>query len=388
MDKQSWTLIDVERDVYVDELHLDASELVDCDSVRISKRTLRGGLRDGVDVVEIDTGGARIKVIPTRGMSIWDATVGSVRFGWQAPVCGPVHPRFVPLFAPDGIGWLQGFDELLCRCGLESNGAPVFDDAGRLLHPLHGKIANTPAHRLELSWDPNSKRVELTGAVQESRLFHTKLELVSTISVSQGECGFRIDDRVTNLSANAAEIELLYHTNFGPPLLGEGASVVAPIERLIPYGARASEGIDEWDQYGPPTAGFTEQVYLARLATDHNSQTQAMLVSAQKDCAALLRFHHDELPTFTIWKNSEALPDGYVTGLEPGISFPNPKPFESQHGRTARLEPGASYSASLTLEFHTETNSVAQAARQIAEMQTAVTPTIERMPTPDWSPEA
>ena len=35
---------------------------------------------------------------------------------------------------PSGLGWLDGFDELLVRCGLESNGAPEFDADGRVVY--------------------------------------------------------------------------------------------------------------------------------------------------------------------------------------------------------------------------------------------------------------
>ena len=38
-----------------------------------------------------------------------------------------MHPRWVPLSEPSGIGWLDGFDELVARCGLFSHGAPDFD---------------------------------------------------------------------------------------------------------------------------------------------------------------------------------------------------------------------------------------------------------------------
>ena len=40
---------------------------------------------------------------------------------------------WVPLTEPSGLGWLSGFDELMVRCGLESNGAPDFDDSGQML---------------------------------------------------------------------------------------------------------------------------------------------------------------------------------------------------------------------------------------------------------------
>ena len=112
-------------------------------SVRL--RTCRGGRSEGVHVVELDNGQIVIDVLPTRGMGIWRIRRGSHTLGWRSPIRGPVHPAFVPLYEPSGLGWLDGFDELLCRCGLESNGPPVFDEAGKLLHPLHGRIANLPA---------------------------------------------------------------------------------------------------------------------------------------------------------------------------------------------------------------------------------------------------
>ena len=70
-------------------------------------------------------------VLPTRGMGIWRVTAagrsGTADVGWKSPVRGPVHPAFVDLGEPSGLGWLDGFDEFFVRCGLESNGAPDFD---------------------------------------------------------------------------------------------------------------------------------------------------------------------------------------------------------------------------------------------------------------------
>lgn len=389
MENRRWLLTDVEQDVSVEALELGADELNRAGTrpITLRKRTLRGGLRDGVEVVEVNNGRCRFVVVPSRGMGIWRAWLDDVPFGWKAPVHGPIHPRNVPLLAPDGLGWLQGFDELLCRCGLENNGAPVFDDAGRLQFPLHGRIANTPAHRLEVTWDEAAAEIAITGVVDEARLFHSKLRLTSTLRTRAGEAGFRIQDEVTNLSATDAEAELLYHVNFGPPLLEAGARVVLPVERLVPYGLRAAEGIDDWDRYAPPTPGFAEQVYLCRLATTSAGDTQAMLVNSAATSAARLRFNHEQLPTFTLWKSTESESDGYVTGLEPGISFPNPRPFESEHGRTARLEPGASRTASLAIDFLNDAEQVAEAQAEIAKLQSRVTPRIETAPAADWTPD-
>ena len=69
---QTWTLTDVDRDVFIDELRLGPNDvgLPDAD-FSIVKRTLRGGLRDGLNVVEIDNSALRAMVLCDRGMGIW-----------------------------------------------------------------------------------------------------------------------------------------------------------------------------------------------------------------------------------------------------------------------------------------------------------------------------
>ena len=45
----------------------------------------------------------------------------------------------------------------------------------------------------------------------------------------------------------------------------------------------------------------------------------------------------EELPCFTLWKNTAAEADGYVTGLEPGTNFPNLRSFERFVGENWNL---------------------------------------------------
>ena len=65
---------------------------------------------------------------------------------------------------------------------------------------------------------------------------------------------------------------------------------------------------------------------LGRSVSD--GRTMAMLRNHAGDKGVLLRFRTDQLPAFTLWKNTAGLRDGYVTGLEPATNYPNPLPFE------------------------------------------------------------
>ena len=251
MAVKTWTLIDVDRNIYEEELQLDGD-------VRVAKRRLRGGLSDGVDLVEIDNGKFSFGVVPTRGMNLWRAKMGDTNIGWTSPIRGPVHPTFVPFAEPSGLGWVEGFDELMARCGLESNGAPEFDEDGRVVYPLHGRISNKPAHRVDITQDQSTGEIAITGVVDETRFHFMKLRLTSTYRTLPGENGLRIHDEVTNLSGSPTEAQLLYHTNFGAPLLDAGASFVAPIDRVTPRNEHAAEGITNWQCYAAPQPGTEE----------------------------------------------------------------------------------------------------------------------------------
>jgi len=386
MARMSWTLIDREADAYLDELSVGPEDVEgEATGYSVVKRTLRGGRSEGVDVVEIDNGAFRFVVIPTRGMGVWRAALGELSLGWNSPVPGPVHPGLVRLWDPSGIGWLDGFDEMLVRCGLESNGAPEFNADGSLRYPLHGRIANTPAHKLELTIDGDEGEITLTGEVDEARLFGNKLRLSATYTTRVGQPGFDLLDEVTNLSAEPGDLELLYHINFGVPLLNPGSKVVVPAVRLAPRDEVAMGNVPEWDTYGPETPGAPEAVFFLDLAGDSEGNTEAVLRSRAANQGVRLKFNKNQLPCFTVWKNRQAVVDGYVTGLEPATNFPNPKSFEKSQGRVVELAPGASRSFEITLEAMGDAASVQAACESVAEFQQGTDPEVLAQPDPIWS---
>ncbi len=386
MPRKTWTLTDVDAGIYLEELSL-GPDLVGglARGYRVTKRTLRGGLSDGVDVIEVDNGRFQFVVVPTRGMGLWRASCGNVQLGWKSPAKGPVHPAFVPVWEPSGLGWLKGFNELLVRCGLESNGGPDFDPSGKLRCPLHGRIANIPAHKIEVAIDGDSGEIAVTGVVDEAYLYGSKLRLTTTLSTKAGQPGMTVADEVTNISAQPGEMELLYHINFGVPLIGPGATVVLPVKRLAPRDAVAVADVPTWNAYGPETPGSTEVCHFFDLAADATGNTMAFLRSADGSQGVSVKFNKRQLPCFTIWKNRQGAIDGYVTGLEPATNYPNPKSFEKAHGRVLALAPGEMRRFEVAIEAHADAAAVTAAERAVAAIQGTIKPEICGKPDPNWA---
>ena len=77
------------------------------------------------------------------------------------------------------------------------------------------------------------------------------------------------------------------------------------------------------------------------------------------DKGVVLRFQNDQLPAFTLWKNTGGLRDGYVTGLEPGTNYPNPRPFEQARNRVVTLPVDGRYVTETTLQVLATSEAVA-----------------------------
>jgi len=393
---KSWTLTDVQGDVWLDSFAAgnDSIHLPTPFDWSIRKRTLRGGLRDGLDLIEVHNGVLSFSILPTRGMSLWRGDYRGNPLGWRSPIVGPVHPKYVQLTDRGGLGWLNGFDELLCRCGLSSNGPPgedVFQDSSgktqRSPLTLHGRLANLPAQSVEVrvNLDPPYE-LNVSGEVEESALFCPQFRIASTYTTVPGSNKLVIHDIVTNRAARPVEMQMLYHCNLGPPFLEAGSRILAPVREMAPQTPRAAQGIETYDTYAGPTTGFAEQVYLYDLLADARGQTLALLINPAADKAVALRFNRQELPCFTVWKNTGAIEEGYVTGLEPATNYPNFKSCERQQGRVPVLPPGGRWECRFTLEIVDNVSAVASLQAEVAKLQAHSRAVIHRTPQARFSP--
>jgi hypothetical protein len=384
----SKVLISSERNIRVDAWEQSGRAGAKGPAWSIRKSTLHGGKQEGVDIVTIDNGKLKIVVAPTRGMGILSVTCGDVRLGWDSPVKEVVHPRHMNLQSRGGLGWLEGFNEWLVRCGLESNGHPGTDkfinnvgEESTMELTLHGKIANIPASEVEVLVDAAPPhRLRLRGRVNERMFYGPKLELQTELSTEPGAASFRVTDVVTNHGAQEQEFELLYHTNYGRPLLEDGSRFLAAASRVTPFNEHAAKDIGRYAEYGAPTLGFVEQVYCLQPVAGKDSRTVIGLENKARDRAVSLTFSIKDLPYVTMWKNTNAEAEGYVTGLEPGTNFPANRRIERAHGRVPKLAPGASHTATIDFALHTTAEETKRLEDQIGALQGDSKPVLDAAP--------
>jgi hypothetical protein len=300
----------------------------------VSLRILHGGRQEGVAIIDVDTGAMKISVVPTRGMNILSAVSGNVRLGWDSPVDEVVNPAFIDLDGRGSRGWLEGFNELVARCGYEWVGHPGLDQGVML--SLHGRAANIPASKVLLSIDEHPPyTIRLRGELKEQAFKQVNFLIETELTTEAGAQSFTLHDTLTNKGDYAKEYQVLYHSNFGPPLLEPGARFAAPVKQVSPFNQKAVEELSDWQTYGPPARNYDETVYNVLPYGDEQGNTLAVLHNSAGTEGVSLGFNLQQLPVFSLWKNTDTLGQGYVTGLEPGTSFS----FNRSYQRALHLVP-------------------------------------------------
>ena len=115
--------------------------------------------------------------------------------------------------------------------------------------------------------------------------------------------------------------------------------------------------------------GGAEQLYHLGLLGDEAGRTRVLLKNGDGTAGTVIGLNTNQLPCFTLWKNSVASDDGYVTGLEPATNLPNSRSSEAELGRVISLAPGETWSAEVTVDWLTQAHEVEAAENAIRKLQ-------------------
>jgi hypothetical protein len=107
------------------------------------------------------------------------------------------------------------------------------------------------------------------------------------------------------------------------------------VKQVSPFNERAAAELDGWQTYQGPTRNYGETVYNVVPYGDEHGNTLAVLHNAGGELGVKLDFNIQQLPVFSLWKSTDTLGQGYVTGLEPGTSFS----YNRRHQRALDLVP-------------------------------------------------
>jgi Domain of unknown function (DUF4432) len=308
------------------------------------------GPERGVRVLDFRTGGGlSFRIAVDRGFDLLAADYRGVPIGWRSPT-GPRHPGLASVEENRGWGFLRSFTGLLATCGLDHALAPATSSLAQYIYPgftegdypLHGRVSQVPARLLGYGqrWDGDACTLWAEGEVAQMAVFGENLVLTRRIEAALGGTTITVDDRVENRGFRPTPHMLLYHYNFGYPLLDDGAELLVPSRAIVHavHGDLHAQGVGHRLQ-GPPKADFSEQVYEHDVVADADGMASALLINPALGAGGFgIRLDYDRtaLPCLIQW---QCLQSGlYVLGIEPSTNHVLGRKFAEERGELMFLE--------------------------------------------------
>lgn len=319
----------------------DIRQIAGCTRYRLQE-----GLERDVEICDVRTGsGFRFLVCPSRGMDIIFAEHNGRPLCWQSST-GVVHPAY---YEKEKTGWLRGFGGgLLATCGLSSFGGPNEDEGES--YGLHDRISYTPAREVNVTqeWkDENTLEISLSGTLRQTRVFGPNLVLRRCIVTEAGSNFLTIHDTLTNEAFVPEPAVILYHCNFGFPVVSEHSRIEAPSLAQTPVTDFAAQSASQWALLEAPQAGLPERCYAHQMQADPQGRVRASIVNEKLDFGAYVEYRARELPHFMQWKTMAS--GTYVCGLEPGNAPLLPRSELRARGQLPVLQSGESWNFSVQL---------------------------------------
>lgn len=300
---------------------------------------LTEGKAKGVAVIEVNTAdGLQVDILPDTGLDIGQVRYKGVNMsfisknGYDNPSrILPYETEFVTTF-PGGM---------LYTCGLRSTG-PANRDNGEW-YPLHGRYHSLAAE--QVCTEVVEDEIIIKGTLRETALFGHVLELKRTIRILAFGSRITVEDSISNLTPKDEEIMLLYHCNFGYPMLSEKAKLILPEQRkTTPRTKFAKTGLGSECTFVEPIDGEEERVFF-----HENMDCVATLQNSELGMSATLTWSGDTLPILAQWR-SMATGD-YVLGLEPTNSYIMGRSAERENGTLPVLKADETLKTKVQFDF-------------------------------------
>ncbi|MEM0482413.1 MAG: aldose 1-epimerase family protein [Nitrososphaerota archaeon] len=302
----------------------------------VSPFQLIDGPEKGVRCINLRTGLLSATIVVDRALDIANLEYKGIPLAWISPT-GIQAPSF---YEPEGLNWLRGFfGGALTTCGLTYFGRPTVDEGEQL--GLHGRISYVPA-RLKLCrgrWEGDDYVMEIEGEVREAKVFEPNISLHRRIEARLGESKILIKDLVVNNGWYQQPFMILYHFNFGYPLLGKDSRLLSTSSLVVPRDADATEGAEHFDSFEEPQRAYREKVFFHDLAVDPDGYAYAALINKRlyNGLAAVIRFKKSSLNRLIEWK---MMGEGtYVLGIEPANALVLGRDVERRFGTLQFLSP-------------------------------------------------
>lgn len=271
----------------------------------IRRSRLIGGRGEGIELAEFyNAAGLRFTLVPDRCMDIYDLSYKGVNLSFQSKN-GLTSPHaFNAMNGEFAEQWPGG---ALVTCGLDNVGG--HSDNGEVF-PTHGRIGHMPTKHFgtDCCWEGGDYVLKACGEVAQTKMYSRNLSLRRSVETSLRGKSVKIHDIITNFDSAEEPYMLLYHFNFGYPLLQWDSKVEASRAETRAMTELCTGSRDMM----APEDGRGEELYFR---TGFGGRAAGVIYNMRLGLGAYVAFDTENLPNLVQWKMMKS--HDYVLALEP-----------------------------------------------------------------------
>jgi hypothetical protein len=259
----------------------------------LRRYTLEGGKEKGIDVIDCDNGKLRFLLNVSKACDV-------MQLYHEGQNTSFISKNGFTLREPPFGNRFEG--GMLYTCGLDNVGGM------RDGNPVHGSLHNIPAEIVRA--ECNGEGIVVEAIIRDTALFGKNLVLRRRIYSAIGSESLRLEDTLFNEGYRTENYCVLYHVNFGYPLLDEGARIVADVAKCDPRTDWARENVATVCEITEPLPEQKETCYFLTF-----NKPQISLINDKLGKSVTLSYSGDTLPHFVEWKSMAC--GTYALGFEP-----------------------------------------------------------------------
>lgn len=292
--------------------------------------SFRDGASNGVQAIELhNSSGLYATCVEDHCLNLYDFSYKGINCAFQTKNGLKANGFFNGGTNEFSYYWPAG---MLYTCGVTNVGPGCVENG--MYYAEHGRIGMTPAENVSV--EKNEDGVIIKGSVRDSLLCGYHLELKRQIFFPAEGKEIQITDTVSNLEGIEEPMMLLYHFNFGHPLLAPGTRMVKGAGEIIDN-LGSGKAPQDCGKVTAPTTKKAEEVYCHFNTPDENGFGYAALINDELQLGCYVKYKMDTLPLMMQWKNF--CTHDYAMGLEPSNSYILGREKEREHGTLPVLEP-------------------------------------------------
>lgn len=313
------------------------------------------GLSKGIEVIEVNNGSGMVfNVIVDKCLDVFNLSFkgNPVSFISAAGLVSPMY------YDPHHYGWLKIFGGgLFVTCGLTNVGEPCTFEGNE--YGLHGNISCISAENVNVNQQltNNEYTIEISGNIRQVKSLSENIVIERKIVTAMFRNEIMVTDTIVNQGQTRRPLMIMYHMNFGYPLVNPNCEFIVPIKSTEGFNEYCEKRKEQCLEIPAPDNSYIEETYIHKVHSKNNRSGFCIINDKENpEYGVSITYPTDVLQN--LGQNNFFREKEYFIAFEPCNNEIKGVEYEKERGNLYILEPGETVYIDLIIKLGTDISSL------------------------------